>query len=140
MNEQDLALVNKHAGCFGNIIFTEVGLAAFLAERDALKHKELLQIHEVLQCIGCEHEASKDDTWTVKGVKQLAERVRKAESFRAKLGLPSPIDSETANMLWELAKKYFKMSSVVPTEVYQFSYALSSKLVGAKLYAPKEMT
>ncbi len=35
MNEQDLALVNKHAGCFGNIIFTMVGLEAFLAERDA---------------------------------------------------------------------------------------------------------
>lgn len=80
MNEQDLALVNKHAGCFGNIIFTEVGLEAFLAERDAIKHKELLAIHEVLQCIGCEHEANADDTWTVKGVKQLAERVQKAEA------------------------------------------------------------
>lgn len=80
MNEQDKELVNKHAGCFGNIIFTASSLNEFLAERDALKHKELLAIHEVLQCIGCEHEANADDTWTVKGVKQLAERVQKSEA------------------------------------------------------------
>jgi hypothetical protein len=35
MDKQDLALVNKYAGCFGNIRFSKIGLEAFLAERDA---------------------------------------------------------------------------------------------------------
>jgi hypothetical protein len=83
MNEQDLELARSHSEYRiggGDFCFMEEELDAFLAERDAIKHKELLAIHEVLQCIGCEHEANADDTWTVKGVKQLAERVQKAEA------------------------------------------------------------
>jgi len=91
MNKKDKELVKKHAVCvqaktapyqlfLGDVIFTASGLNEFLAARDAIKHKELLQIHEVLQCIGCEHEADETDTWTVKGVKQLAERVQRAEA------------------------------------------------------------
>lgn len=40
MDKQDLALVNKYAGCFGNIRFSMVGLEAFLAERDAIKSQD----------------------------------------------------------------------------------------------------
>lgn len=40
MDKQDLALVNKYAGCFGNIRFSMIGLEAFLAERDAIKSQD----------------------------------------------------------------------------------------------------
>jgi hypothetical protein len=83
MNDQDLELARSHSEYRmggGDFCFMEDELEAFLAERDAIKHKELLAIHEVLHCIGCEHEASEDDTWTVRGVKQLAERVQKSEA------------------------------------------------------------
>lgn len=62
-----------------DLIFSPEALEAFLAERDAIKHKELLAIHEVVQCIGCVKEVLPTDSVTVAGVKMMAIRLNERE-------------------------------------------------------------
>lgn len=88
LSDQDFELAKKHSLWmqqfnskheFNAIYFTSYELAAFLAARDAIKHKELLAIHEVVQCIGCVKEVLPTDSVTVKGVKMMAIRLNERE-------------------------------------------------------------
>lgn len=93
LSEQDLELAEKHALYAGpdaprpeifedDLVFTHEGMSDFLAERDAIKHKELLAIHEVVQCIGCVKEVLPTDSVTVAGVKMMAIRLNERERER----------------------------------------------------------